>query len=202
MNTDINHTHINDIYRVGNKGTIILEFISNLPKRGIFKEVKKLKGTGISITNDLCKEDQRDKRILYNNLKEARSNDLNAYIKQNKLYVNGKDYTAQQLKNIPKKVSDDLDIQIEEKTSSAPPTPTIKSQPGLLTHHIEENHAEIQKPSNCNGISDQYQNTASEDGSESQKFTTKITSPKLKSNRKEVREGSDSDIRTLRNKKK
>lgn len=196
LNTDISHTHVNDIYRVGKKNTIILELISHLQKKRIFQEIKKLKGTGISIANDLCKEDRQNNQILYNNLKEARKNNLNAYIKHNKLYVNDEQYTAQQLENIPIKVSEDLERSVQHKSSSAPPTPTIKPHTES-TLNIQDNLTETPGPSTKVNPAEPS-NPTYENNIEHPKSATKNS----RRNKKEGRADSESDSRTLRNKSK
>lgn len=118
---------INNLYVIGKKNTIIVEFVSYLSKKFIFKQLYKLKGTGISITNDLRPEDQKINKTLVKHLKEARAKNQKAHIKNLKLYVNGVPYTIEELEN-----PTEIDCLIEHevttplKNHSAPATPTIR----------------------------------------------------------------------------
>lgn len=130
LHIDLRDTDINNIYKIGSKNTILLEFISHLRKQLVFKNIKKLKGSNISITNDLCPEDQNNRKILYENLKEARKRNLTAIIKNNKLYVNNEAFTADQLINKENTTeTEEVDISIfankspKPNSSSAPATP-------------------------------------------------------------------------------
>lgn len=79
-------------------GPILLEFISFLKKVEVFKNVSKLKGTSVSISNDLCPEDRDNHRVLVKYLKEAKFKNLPAQIKGNKLVIDGKIYTVDELR--------------------------------------------------------------------------------------------------------
>ncbi|KAK9739249.1 hypothetical protein QE152_g9169 [Popillia japonica] len=62
-----------------------------LVKRTInLENIKKLKGSNIAIAHDLCPEDLRKRKQLYECYKKAKNNGLNAQIKHNSLYINGK----------------------------------------------------------------------------------------------------------------
>lgn len=118
---------INNLYIIGKKDTVVVEFISYLQKEKIFRQLFKLKGTGISISNDLRPEDRKLNKILVKHLKEARAKNQKAYIKNFKLYVNGTPYTIEQLEN-PSDVNICMEHEptIPPKNNSAPATPTIR----------------------------------------------------------------------------
>lgn len=101
LETDILASDINNIRRIGKgqKQPVILEFISYLKKVSLFKNVGNLKGTGIGIAHDLCKEDREKNKILVKYLRKARSESSKANIKGDKLYIEGKPYTADELQN-------------------------------------------------------------------------------------------------------
>lgn len=194
LNININQTHINDIYRVGQKNVIVLEFLSNLIKGEVFKNIKNLKGTGISIANDLCKEDQQDKQILYHNLKTAKNNNLSAYIKSNKLYVNSKQYTADQLRKTPLQSSEEVEEILSPKSVSAPTTPNIREHLLSISQDDEEDkYIETDEmPMVLSQIDNsQTQKTA---GKELPVSTNKLIKMK------EGKNISESDARNLRNK--
>ncbi|KAK9710717.1 hypothetical protein QE152_g25884 [Popillia japonica] len=124
LNVDLSASDINDIYAIGKQTTkpIIVKFISYLKKKEVLKNVRQLKGTKIVVAEDLIYEDRQRNRILRKHLLAARSKLLNAFIKANKLYVNGEAFTADQL--IEKESEDSLHVSIEKRSNSAPPTPT------------------------------------------------------------------------------
>lgn len=93
---------INNIYKIGQspKPPVVVEFISYLKKTQVFKypeRLRALKGTNISITNDLCEKDRDDQKILRHHLKLARSKKQEAKIKGNRLEIDKKLYTAEEL---------------------------------------------------------------------------------------------------------
>lgn len=120
---------VNNVYRIGNKSTIIVEFISYLRKQLVFQNIRKLKNSGVSISNDLSPEDRETSKILYKNLKVAKSRNHKAYIKNYRLYVDEKVYTAEQLIKSSKEESNERSssyiVELEVKSNSAPPTPSI-----------------------------------------------------------------------------
>lgn len=101
LETDLTANDVNDIRRVGKsqQRPVVLEFVSHLRKKSLFKNVKNLKGTGIGIANDLCKEDRERNQVLVKHLRIARAKDSKANIRGDKLYIQGKPYTAEELQN-------------------------------------------------------------------------------------------------------
>lgn len=127
LQSNIAEKDINNIYSIGKKNTIVVEFISYLQKKNICQHLHKLKGTGISITNDLCPEDQKTHKTLVKHLKEARAKNQKAQIKNFKLHVNGVPYSLEELEN-PTEVDSDTELihTPKPKNNSAPVTPTTK----------------------------------------------------------------------------
>lgn len=102
LKTSFVASDINNIRRIG-KGQqtpVVLEFVSYLRKRSVFENVKNLKGTGISVGNDLCKEDRESNKVLVQYLKKAKAENIKAYIKGGKLMIDGKAYTVAELQNV------------------------------------------------------------------------------------------------------
>lgn len=142
LNLNLTISDINDIYTIGKKENdkpIIVKFISYLKKQEVLKNCYKLKdinknrSTKINIAEELSPEEQKVKKILSQHLKAAKSQNLNAYIKGNKLYINNEVYTAQQLaENGEVSARDEEDeyenIQEIGESNSAPATPTIRSK--------------------------------------------------------------------------
>lgn len=154
FDSNLGDKDINNIYSIGKKNTIIVEFTSYLQKKKIFQKLHRLKGTGISITNDLRPEDQKINKILVKHLKEARAKNQQAQIKNFKLLVNGIPYSAQELEN-----PTGLDSEVEfdhtpfPKNNSAPATPTIRpsylDQSGEVFTELEE-HSKADRESETN----------------------------------------------------
>lgn len=122
LGTSLEAGDISNYYFLGKSknNPIKIEFVSQVTKTLLFKKVKKLKGTKISISNDLTKEQQRERKILIQYLKKERQIPENkSYIRGNKLYINDIPYTVNDLLNSQQVRT--------EKANSAPSTPvTIK----------------------------------------------------------------------------
>lgn len=97
----IDSTDISNIYRLGankdKKRPLLLTLSSQIKRSEVFRNCKKLKGSGISITEDLDEESLKERRILVKHLREARQANKFAKLKGNKLYIEGILYTAEQL---------------------------------------------------------------------------------------------------------
>lgn len=103
LTLNINTLHINNLIPLGkaeNNPPILVQFTSFLTKLEVLKQCKKLKGTGVYICEDLSKEERENRKILEKHQKQARSKNLNAYIRNNKLVVNNDVYTIEELQNL------------------------------------------------------------------------------------------------------
>ncbi|KAJ8930228.1 hypothetical protein NQ314_016983 [Rhamnusium bicolor] len=102
LGIDLETRDFNNIYPIGkieaNKpNPIKIELTSYLKKLEILRNTYKLKGRNIFITQDLSKDDQINHKALRQHLNRAKQNNIKATIKQNKLIVNNKAYTLDQL---------------------------------------------------------------------------------------------------------
>lgn len=98
-------SELNQVYRFGRtKGTrpILVKFVTLHKKLSVLKQGVLLKNTGISIANDLTKEDREEQKILRRHLKIARTENLDAKIIKNRLKIDDTFYTADQLETIGK----------------------------------------------------------------------------------------------------
>lgn len=105
---------VNNVYKIGRseKPPVVVEFISYLKKIEIFKDIEKLrtlKGKGISVSNDLCKADRENQKILRKHLKIARSQNQQVRLKGNKLEIEGVLYTVEDLEGGAETDSSDTD---------------------------------------------------------------------------------------------
>lgn len=97
---------INDVYRFGKSEKdrpVLVKFVSAHKKFQILKQGILLKGTKISISNDLIRQDREKQKILRKHLKLARNQGLEAKIIQYKLLVNNSLLTVNDLYKIEEK---------------------------------------------------------------------------------------------------
>lgn len=118
----INPQDISNYYTLGktHSSPLKIEFVSQVTKKIIFQKVKKLKGTNISVSPDLTKQQQQERKILLQYLKKERGNSTNkVYIKGNGLYINDIKHTIEQLI--------EAEATIHGRSNSAPSTPLIQT---------------------------------------------------------------------------
>lgn len=134
LKINITINDIDNFYRIGNKDPnkarpILIKFTRELTIREVFRNVKKLKGTGISIALDLTQEKRADNKILYQFFKIAKEKQFSAKIIKNKLIINKDEYTVDTLKTLNKRtfLEPFVDKQSLFVNNSAPPTPTIQN---------------------------------------------------------------------------
>lgn len=128
LRTDFISADINNVKKIGKKQNppIILEFVSFLKKSTVFKNVKNLKGTGIAISNDLCAEDREANKVFVKYYKQARAENIKAKIQGDRLVVDGKTYTVDDLNELVEGefVSDSGDDGNETGSVGDPPAVT------------------------------------------------------------------------------
>lgn len=141
LEVEVSVNDLNNVYSIKSlRNTVKVEFISNLKKTEILRNARKLKDSGISIAQDLTFMQREENKLLRKYLKKARENPVNtSYIKGNKLYVNNKCYTVDELEEL------DSDLEDERKINSAPPTPTSKKYPEEEQEVFEDKTREEQK---------------------------------------------------------
>lgn len=141
LGISLSERDLNNIFPLKNvnKPAIKIEFLSHLTKDIVFQNVRKLKGTNIAIMHDMCYEDRLNHKILVKHLKEARSKNLSAHIKHNRLIINGEAYNIEQLEK-----NEDTGVEIVEgetnkkrdrNSISAPTSPSISSRE-RLSHEV------------------------------------------------------------------
>nr|CAI5840255.1 unnamed protein product [Callosobruchus analis] len=94
------------------------------------KNVKKLKGSGIYIDDDLNQHDRQIRKQLYQHLKEARAKNMFAKIRGNKLQINDDFYTLEEL----------------EVTDAAEKSDDGEGEPKLTQFHQPESHSAPPSP--------------------------------------------------------
>ncbi|CAH1116244.1 unnamed protein product [Phaedon cochleariae] len=91
-----------DISRMGksidNKDRpIMVELKSGSLRNEMLREAKKLKGTGVFLSEDFSKHIQEQRKILKEEMKQARQRGHKANLNYNRLYINGDSYTVESL---------------------------------------------------------------------------------------------------------
>lgn len=95
---NITELDINNIYAVGEENkTIFVHFCSYLKKALVLRNCKKLKDSGISISEELSQEEREQRKVLVKYMKEARKHDKKSYIYKEKLYINEECYTYEEI---------------------------------------------------------------------------------------------------------
>lgn len=147
LNLNISKSDINNIYIVGTseKPPVIVEFLSFLTKTDIFKNITKLRGTGVSITNDLSVEDRNEQKVLYSHLKLAREQKLQARISGNKLIIDNNPYTVEQLQHL-ENLSETESADPTSETEVDNPGQLLKKQQGAIQSNNSSKQKELTSP--------------------------------------------------------
>lgn len=124
LDVEVHVSDLNNAYRLRTQGKnpLKVEFVSYLKKLEVLKHCKNLKGSGVAISNDLTYKQRCHNKILRNHLNKAREDSsVKSYIKGNKLYINNRAYTVEELEDKENSITE------ERKISSAPSTPSIRN---------------------------------------------------------------------------
>jgi hypothetical protein len=106
MNTNL-YGYIEDLRRIGKRGNkrpLVIELLSKSMTRYLLQNSEYFQNTGLSITEYLDEESLKIRRNLKNALSEARRVGKHAIIRNNKLIINGTEYTHE--KNEPSRTTD------------------------------------------------------------------------------------------------
>ena len=91
--------------------------------------MRRLKGTGISIVNDLSPEERIQQGVLRRHLVESRRQSFNAVIRNNSLVINGEQYSVRQLQNLSdSEVVNDTVNKTEVGAPCVPTAPLVTSR--------------------------------------------------------------------------
>lgn len=126
---------INNVFRVGKlqKGDktrqrpVVLKLTTFLKKAKILENVGKLKGTSVSIGEDLSKEDRQKQKVIYEHYRDARSKGYSAKILAcDTVLINGNKYKYEDLEKPTEGVNHG---QVRRKSYSAPSSPVHREDP-------------------------------------------------------------------------
>lgn len=158
LGVELNASDIDDCFPLSKSDNcpIKIKFQSNLVKKNILRSCRKLKGTNISISQDLTKKQQQDNKILRKHLFLAKQEEKykQCFIRGNRLFVDGTSYGVEDL------IQEDCHTEtIPDKPNSAPatPTPTIPPPTNSLTASTTEK--EQTTPKTTTNSSKTMQNT-------------------------------------------
>nr|CAI5822708.1 unnamed protein product [Callosobruchus analis] len=147
-----------------------LEFVNKElnTKLDILVNAKKLpRGCGYFVADDYTAEEYQKRKVLYSHLKKARETHNSAYIKKNILYVNGSQYTYEDLVN-------DVPEEDVTTTPSSQQTATEKAS----TQHIDPK----QKNTHVNMRTEEKAKVAVQKGASFTNPLLRNTPPRLRSN--------------------
>ena len=100
LNIELKLSDIDDCYQLKNNASqsiVLLGLIAHLKKSEIFKNLSKLKNTGVSFADDLPFEDRQERKLLNIHLKKAKANNIQAKIIRNKIIIEGVTHTLSDL---------------------------------------------------------------------------------------------------------
>ncbi|KAK9875233.1 hypothetical protein WA026_007628 [Henosepilachna vigintioctopunctata] len=130
LDVEVAESDVSDCFPLGNGQNcpVKIELLTNIKKRQIFSNLKKLKGTGIAVSHDLTRRQREELHGLKKHLLRARANSSKkSFIRGNKLFVGKKEYTLGELER---------DIE-DHQSNGAPPAPQPKGKKGQ--HDNDEN---------------------------------------------------------------
>lgn len=197
---------INNLYhlRPNDKGTPIkVEFVTYIKKIEILKNANKLKGTRIFIAQDFCLEDRQDNKVLNEHYKLARSKNCYAKIKGKTLQINDEVYTLAQLKQMkidrPIELVDSVEVEVQSKSNSAPPTPQQGSsfdfELNITSQELPPKHTsitQVEKVAKKNNLLDKITNKGQEkEDRTGLNLQKKEDKPKLQRNNSTTKEPND-----------
>ncbi|KAB0799267.1 hypothetical protein PPYR_07147 [Photinus pyralis] len=127
MNTTTGETEIQQVYRIGAKQLnkvrpVFIKLAQYETKIEVLKKAKNLKGTNIYIHEDFPKHVLEERKVLATHLRTARESGHRAYLKYNKLIVNGEEYGVEDITS-----ADEQDDEVNE-VRKKPRTRTISQR--------------------------------------------------------------------------
>nr|CAI5820568.1 unnamed protein product [Callosobruchus analis]CAI5830314.1 unnamed protein product [Callosobruchus analis]CAI5856516.1 unnamed protein product [Callosobruchus analis] len=184
LKVKVGEEKIRDAYRIGRKQEgqlkvrpLVVEFLNYSTKQSVIISAKKLpRGCGFYITNDYTQEEYNKRKVLYTHLRKAREAHNSAYIKNNILYVNGGQYSYDDLENDTTEENDAIFGENQEGDQHKEISHNIHSLPKntFETKKREERISEDQRYSKTKG--------STQKGSSTISSLLRNTPPRLRSN--------------------
>lgn len=132
LELDVN-PFIEEIRRIGNRGNkkpIEIELISKRMTRYILKNKHWFKNTGLAVGEYVEGEELEQRNIISRKLKEARRNGQHAYVKNNKLFVNGKEIA----------ISTNIEVDNKDQEITTVDLPTQDRMQNTIQKNTHENN--------------------------------------------------------------
>lgn len=133
LQVTLDKREINNVYRIGKQSAIVhrkrpilLKLVSFLKKHEIVSKLSGLKGTGISVSEDLSPEDREKRRTLYMHYRSAKASGYPAKLYGDRVLINGIAYKYSDLKNTALPSADStksLRLSTLPGSTSAPASP-------------------------------------------------------------------------------
>lgn len=137
MNININ-PYIEEIKRIGKTGRnrpLAIELLNKRMTKYVIENCKCFKNTGIAVDLFMEGEKLQKRNTLRKNLQEARKNGHHAIIKNNKLFINGKETTVDAIQNIP---TTSKDIKYSKKDNNKATVDKAKENSKTTFRHSYE----------------------------------------------------------------
>lgn len=134
LSIEVSIQDIDNLYRTGKRRDIarpvIVRFVRFSDKQKVLRSAHKLKGTSLSIKNDLTLQQQQEQKILYKFFKLAKDKGHLAKIIRNKLIVNEEVFSAHDLLEADEISFSDFFINKKQlvRNNSAPVTPSRSNE--------------------------------------------------------------------------
>ncbi|KAG5885365.1 hypothetical protein JTB14_035168 [Gonioctena quinquepunctata] len=130
LKVNIKLDDVNNAYKLGKDATspIVIEFVSFFKKLTIFQnktKLRELNEKGISITNDMSKEDREKQKILRKHLKQ----NCVANIKGFTLYINNKPHSVEKLQILEESANFSCDSENNSSEMSIQSQPQVQKKP-------------------------------------------------------------------------
>lgn len=142
MNMDIEEIRRLGNYVEGRKRPIIVKLTKERTKILILQNARNLSGTDIWIDEDFSKTVQEERKALVPHLKEERKKGNRAYLRFNKLIVNGEAYTIKDIRRgdeIGKNVTNENNSQKRTITERSPEGNSFEGQMRKITRTSQKN---------------------------------------------------------------
>lgn len=136
LNVDLNSEHIERAHRLGRgpNAPIIVKFSAFKKKNEILKNAFRAKGTRVVISEDFSANVRETRKQLLNYMKDARARGDRARLQYNKLYINNRPFTLEELQKSEKTLVQSEQI-VQNKTAEVV---TLHAQKEVLSTTCED----------------------------------------------------------------
>lgn len=126
-------------FKTNKKRPILVKLQTRNKKMEIFERTKELKGKDIWINDDYTKKVQEDRKHLIPHLKQAKQLGHRAYLRYNKMIVNGRAYGAEDFENTEKKEKENQGDKKRTVNERSPESEELNQQLRKITRTERKN---------------------------------------------------------------